>query len=154
MWSGAKRFMVGGTGVAGMAAAAVIFAAAGSGANTPNPALAAHLKSLVMTDAARMGDRTPRDISFSALTTRNRALAAASGDQVGPPYGQTPSYLVVAHGNFTAYGVSPPGSAANPTGTVMTLVVDATTGQPTDSGIQGTTPDMSKLGPVTSLASN
>ena len=62
--------------------------------------------------------------------------------------------LVVAHGNFTAYGVSPPGSNVNPTGKVLTLVVDASTGQPTDSGIQRNTPDMSKVGPVTTIASN
>ena len=150
----AKRFILGGTGVAAIATAALIFATTESEATPTGSMTTAQIKSLVMVSAARLGDRTPTDISYSALTTRDAALAVSSGDQIGGSYGSTPSYLVVAHGSFTAYGVSPPGSNVNPTGTVVTLVVDARSGQPTDSGIQDTTPDMSKLGPVTTIAGN
>ena len=117
---------------------------------------AAQIKSLVITDAAGMGDSTPTDISYSAPVTRNQANAVASGAWIGPPYGSaTGFYLVVAHGNFTGYdATTPPGDNNYPTGTVMSLVVDATTGEVTDGGIGNVTPDMAKLGPVTTIASN
>jgi hypothetical protein len=149
-----KRFILGGTGVAAIATVALIFATTGSEATPTGSMTTAQIKSLVVTSAARLGDSTPTDISYSALTTRNAALAVSMGAQIGGSYGSVRSYLVVAHGNFTAYGASPPGSNVNPTGTVLTLVVDASTGQPTDSGIQRTTPDMSKLGPVTAVANS
>jgi hypothetical protein len=148
-----KRFILGGTAVVAMAAAALVFATAGSG-STPGPMSAAQIKSLVTTDAAEAGDNTPTDISYSALVTRNQANAVSSGAWIGPPYGSaTGFYLVVAHGNFTATDAPIPNGVAVPTGTVMTLVVNATTGEVTDSGIGNTTPDMSTLGPVTTIAS-
>jgi hypothetical protein len=165
-----KRFTLGSTGVAAIATAALIFATTGSEATptgpmttargseaTPTgPMTTAQIKSLVMTDAAGMGDSTPTDISYSALTTRNTALAAIDGGgQIGGADGTARGYyLVVAHGNFTATDAEVPNGVAYPTGTVLTLVVDASTGQPTDSGIQRNTPDMSKVGPVTTIASN
>jgi len=113
----------------------------------------AQIKSLVMTDAAATGDSTPTDISYSPPVTRNAANAASGdGAVIGGSYGSASGYiLVVAHGNFTATDAAIPNGAPVPTGTVMMLVVDATTGQVTDSGIENTTPDLSTLGPVTSI---
>jgi len=115
----------------------------------------AQIKSLVMTDAAGMGDSTPTDISYSAPVTRN-AANAASGDGaiIGGADGTASGYiLVVAHGHFTGYdAITPPGDNNYPTGTVMIMVVDATTGEVTDGGIQNSTPDMSAIGPVTAIA--
>jgi hypothetical protein len=152
-----KRFVLGGTGVAAIATAALIFASTGSNAAPTGSMTTGQIKSLVMTTAARLGDSTPTDISYSAPVTRN-AANAASGDGaiIGGADGSASGYiLVVAHGHFTAYdAITPPGDNNYPTGTVMIMVVDASTGQPTDSGIQRNTPDMSKVGPVTAIASN
>lgn len=161
-----KRFIVGGTGAAAATAAALVLATAGSGAptagkpvtagagTTGNPMTAAQIKSLVVSDATRMGDSTPTDISYSALATRNQALAASgSGAVMGGAYGSATGYFViVAHGNFTAYDAPIPGGAKVPTGTVMTLVVHASSGAVTDGGLQNNTPDLSALGPVTALS--
>jgi hypothetical protein len=151
-----KRFIVGGTGVAAATAAALVLASVGSGAATAgNPMTAAQIKSLVVSGAAAMGDSTPTDISYSALTTRNGALAASgSGASMGGAYGSASGYfVVVAHGEFTAYDAPIPNGAKIPTGTVMTLVVDAATGEVTDSGVQHDSPDLSTLGPVTTVSS-
>ncbi|HEX3618589.1 MAG TPA: hypothetical protein VHU61_18730 [Solirubrobacteraceae bacterium] len=151
-----KRFIVGGTGVAAATAAALVLASVGSGAATAgNPMTAAQIKSLVLSGAAAMGDSTPTDISYSALTTRNGALAASgSGASMGGAYGSASGYfVVVAHGEFTAYDAPIPNGAKIPTGTVMTLVVDAATGEVTDSGVQHGSPDLSTLGPVTTVSS-
>lgn len=147
-----KRFVLAGTGAAAVTAAALVLATGGSGAaRFGNPMTAAQIKSLAMSDAARTGDSTPTDISYSARTTRNRALAASgSGASMGGVYGSAGGYfVVVAHGDFTAYDAEIPNGAKIPTGQVMTLVVDATTGEVTDSGIQHNTPNLSGLGPVT-----
>jgi hypothetical protein len=150
-----KRFIVGGSGAAAATAAALVLATAGSGAATAgDPMTAAQIKSLVVTDAAGMGDNTPTDISYSALTTRNGALAASgSGAWMGGADGSAGGYfVVVAHGDFTAYDAPIPNGVKIPTGTVMTLVVDAATGDVTDSGLQHDTPDLSTLGPVTTIS--
>jgi hypothetical protein len=150
-----KRITLGSTGVAAIASAALIFATTGSGATPTGPMTTAQIKSLVMTDAARMGDSTPTDISYSAPVTRN-AANAASGDGaiIGGADGTASGYiLVVAHGHFTGYdALTPAGDNYYPTGTVMTMVVNATTGEVTDGGIQNSTPDISAIGPVTAIA--
>lgn len=150
-----KRFTLGSTGVAAIATAALIFTTTGSAATPTGPMTTAQIKSLVMTDAAGMGDSTPTDISYSAPVTRN-AANAASGDGaiIGGADGTASGYiLVVAHGHFTGYdAITPPGDNNYPTGTVMIMVVDATTGEVTDGGIQNSTPDMSAIGPVTAIA--
>jgi hypothetical protein len=151
-----KRFVLGGSGVAAIATAALIFASTGSEAAPTGSMTTAQIKSLVMATAARLGESTPTGISYSAPVTRN-AANAASGDGaiIGGADGSASGYiLVVAHGHFTATDAEVPNGVAYPTGTVLTLVVDASTGQPTDSGIQRNTPDMSKVGPVTTIASN
>lgn len=88
--------------------------------------------------------------------TRN-AANAASGDGaiIGGAYGTASGYIVVvAYGHFTGYdAVTPPGDNNYPTATVMVMVANATTGEVTDAGLQNTTPDMSKVGPVTTIAS-
>jgi hypothetical protein len=58
------------------------------------------------------------------------------------------SYLIAIRGHFVGDPPRPPGSRA-PTGSVMTMVVDATTGKVTDGGLGNSYPDLSTLGPVT-----
>jgi hypothetical protein len=94
--------------------------------------------------AARNGDRFPSLIQHSALTTRRRANLVDSGDVV--PYGE-PSYLIAIRGHFKGDAPRPPGSKA-PSGTVLTLVVNALTGKVTDGGLGDNYPDLAKFGPV------
>jgi hypothetical protein len=152
-----KRFILGGTGVVAMAAAALVFATAGSG-STPRLMSAAQIKSLVMTDAAGMGDNAPIGLAMSELVTRNTALAAIDGGgQIGGADGTASGYfLVVAHGNFTATDAEVPNGVAYPTGTVLVLVVDSVTGDVTDTGLlhDASALHTSSLGTMTAIASN
>jgi hypothetical protein len=105
-----------------------------------------------------MGDSTPTDISYSALTTRNTALAAIDGGgQIGGADGRASGYyLMVAHGNFTATDAEVPNGVAYPTGTVLVLVVDSVTGDVTDTGLlhDASALHTSSLGTMTAIASN
>jgi hypothetical protein len=116
------------------------------------------MQSMVSTIAASMGEASPNDITYSALGTRNQALAAAgSNDQMGGSAGSAGGYFVIeAHGDFTAYDADmPPGDDTYPTGQVLFMIVDAATGDATDVGMgpaASVSPDLSALGAVTSIA--
>jgi hypothetical protein len=97
-----------------------------------------------MDSAAEAGDPSPTSIQHSAVATRAQANLVDSGDVVP---GDNPSYLIAMRGHFVSNGPRPQG-AASPTGSVMTLVVDATTGKVADVGLEDTYPDLAKLGPV------
>jgi hypothetical protein len=113
------------------------------------------LKSRVLAIASLQGDAEPSDIQ-AVSTNRGDALQATndgaalpntSGSQVwaGPLktwYGQQ-AYVVTAHGHFTGDVPTPAGSTG-PTGTVLTLVLDAHSGAVSMLGID-------KTGPSTSL---
>jgi hypothetical protein len=90
------------------------------------------------------GDPNPTLIQHAA-GTRYDAVRISSGDLV---YEWNWSYLIAIRGKFTATGVSIPPGAKAPTGTVITLVVDAKTGQVTDSGLSDRYPPLAQLGPV------
>ena len=77
--------------------------------------------------------------------TRFEAVLVSSGDLV---FEYNWSYLIAVRGHFIAYDASYLG-AKPPTGSVITLVVDARTGQVTDAGIGNRYPPLAKLGPVT-----
>jgi hypothetical protein len=81
------------------------------------------------------------------LGTRFDAVRISSSDLV---FEWNWSYLIAIRGDFTtATGVPLPPGAKPPTGTVVTLVVDARTGQVTDSGLSDRYPPLGELGPVT-----
>lgn len=63
--------------------------------------------------------------------------------------GEQESYLIAERGHFVAGNAPIPRGAPAPSGSVLTLVVDAVSGQVTDVGIQGNYPDLAQLGPVT-----
>lgn len=98
---------------------------------------------IAMTAAANAGDPKPILIQHSE-GTREQANLVDSGDVVP---GQQWSYLIAERGHFVFKGVGPSGARA-PTGSVMTLVVNARTGQITDSGLSNRYPDLAKLGRV------
>jgi hypothetical protein len=96
------------------------------------------------TAAARAGDPKPSLIQHSE-GTRHRANLVASGD--GIP-GRQWSYLIAERGHFVLKDAPIPPGAAAPRGSVLTLIVNASTGQGTDGGVSNRYPDLDRLGPV------
>ena len=116
----------------------------------PEPQLdTSRLVSVASQAAARDGDSSPSLIQY-VETTRFDAVRVSSGDLV---FAWNWSYLIAERGNFTANGASGPPGAPAPTGSVITLVVDATTGQVTDGGIGNRYPPLATLGRVTTVVS-
>jgi hypothetical protein len=95
--------------------------------------------------AGESGDPTPTLIQHAAGTHYD-AVRISSGDVV---FEWNWSYLIAVRGQFAATGVPIPPGAKPPTGTVITLVVDARTGRVTDFGLSDRYPPLAKLGPVT-----
>jgi hypothetical protein len=108
------------------------------------PLSTAQLTAIAVTEPAAHGDATPTDISY-AQGTHTNAEQVATGDIV---QGNSPSYLIVLHGHFIVTDSQGLPGSPIPTGTVMTLVIDAASGQLTDFGVSPTTPDLAKLGSV------
>lgn len=103
------------------------------------------IKRIALQAAKRAGDRHPSLIQHAA-GRREQANKVASGDIVP---GLTWCYLIAIRGRFVLNDVSTPPGAKPPTGTVMTLVVNARTGATLDFGVSNHYPDLKKLGPVT-----
>jgi hypothetical protein len=113
----------------------------------PEPRLGRHtILALALKAAAADGDPSPRLIQH-AEGTRFEAVLISSGDLV---FAWNWSVLIAVRGHFIAKGAPIPPGAKPPTGTVLTLVVDAATGQVADFGIGNRYPPLAKLGPVTS----
>jgi hypothetical protein len=100
---------------------------------------------LAMAAANGAGDRGPTLIQHSE-GTREKANLIDSGDIVP---GEQWSYLIAERGHFVLNDAPRPFGAPAPRGSVLTLIVDATTHQVTDTGLSNRYPDLAKLGPVT-----
>jgi hypothetical protein len=112
----------------------------------PRPTLSEQrILTLAEQAASRSGDRGPTLIQHAA-GTRFEAVLISSGDLV---FEYDWSYLIAIRGDFKGVDASIPPGAKPPTGTVITLVVDARTGQVTDGGIGNRYPPLAELGPVT-----
>lgn len=103
-----------------------------------------HILRIALAAAAGAGDSTPRLIQHSA-GTRYQANLIDSGDLVP---GRRWSYLIAERGHFVFENASRPQGAPAPRGTVITLMVDAATGETTDTGISNRYPHLRSLGPV------
>jgi hypothetical protein len=103
------------------------------------------IASIATSMASTAGDVTPTSLQYVAAASRQAANTIATGDVVP---GTTPSIVVAMQGNFVDNNVSFPKGASAPSGGVMTLVLDATSGQVTDLAISNTYPDLSALGAV------
>lgn len=95
--------------------------------------------------AASMGDTSPTSIEH-VEGPRQSTVFALSGDEVST---NPDVYAIVMRGNFVAHNVPLPWGVGAPNGSVLTLVIDATTGQLTDFGLENQAPDLASLGPVT-----
>jgi hypothetical protein len=94
--------------------------------------------------AARAGDSHPAMIQHSE-GTRHDANLVDSGE--GVP-GREWSYLIAARGHFVARNFEGVPGSAVPRGSVLTLVVSASSGEVTDDGLSDRYPDLARLGPV------
>jgi hypothetical protein len=111
----------------------------------PRPSLSEErILSFAEQAARRSGDPKPPLIQH-ATGTRFEAVLISSGD-LGFEWNW--SYLIAIRGHFRATDASYLG-AKPPSGSVITLVVDARRGQVTDTGISNRYPPLAKLGPVT-----
>lgn len=120
------------------------FAASPAASGGPGPLTERQILGIARTAAARAGDRTPTLIQH-AETSRANANWIASHSGVD---GNQLSYLIAERGHFTANGFSVPPGAKPPKGSVLTLVVDASTGEITDVGISDRYPDLAALNQV------
>lgn len=142
-----KRAVV--AAVVGVGAGALTFAGLSiGGGRTPRtvPPLTADqvavVKGKVVDFAAANGDSQPTN-GVVVATTRK-----AINEFVGPGTAVDSDqdvHVAVVDGEFTAHGVGPPG-ADEPTGSVLWVVYDATTGAVVDWGLLLARPDVSQLG--------
>jgi hypothetical protein len=98
--------------------------------------------------AAATGESTPAAIQSVETTRADAVYAASQGDTISS---SEEVFLISMEGHFTASSVPRPPGAPAPTGTVLTAVVDASTGQVTDWGLSANAPDLTALGAVTAL---
>lgn len=96
--------------------------------------------------ASANGEPKPSEITFIKTTRRkaNQALGSAVVDDADV-------YLVQVTGNFVAHRAHVPAGSALPTGSSMTLTVDANTGQILDWGVTKEPQDISTLGVASSM---
>jgi hypothetical protein len=139
--------------LAGLAGLAWRWDGSAPGAGSPVPASAISRLTMLASRAAKAnGDADPEWMT-AVLTTHAKALTSATPGDIVPGSGEARVYLVTMRGRFTAYESSPPPGAALPTGTYLSLVVDAGTFRVLDFGLSPTPPPVSpaSLGPVTYL---
>ena len=127
-----------------IAIGAMLLPAAGS-AGTSKPSLSEQLIiGIALNAGAANGDRRPSLIQH-VQATRHRANLIAGGDIVP---GSNWCYLIAERGRFVAKDASYPAGGHPPKGSVITLVVDARTGDVLDFGLSDRYPRLRKLGAV------
>lgn len=105
----------------------------------------AELSEIAREFAASMGDSTP--ISSEYLTgDRRQVVLALSGDEVEDS-GNVDA--IILRGQFVDHLAPRPPGVTAPSGTVLTLVINAATGEMNDFGIQSNVPNVKEFGPVT-----
>ena len=110
----------------------------------PTAAQLTALRSTIMRFAAANGENNPSDGQLYR-TTRQAALDVT--DKGASIANDSPVYVVVIHGAFTAYGASPPKKFGGlPTGHVLTIVVDPNTDDIKDYTLSQGALDLSSLG--------
>jgi hypothetical protein len=118
----------------------------GSALAQPKPRLSEkQIRRIAMVAARHARDSRPSLIQYVA-GLHFEAVLIGQGDLV---FEWNWSYLIAICGHFSYSGLGPPGSSSAIHGTVITLVVDAGTGQITDSGISNRYPPLARLGKVT-----
>ena len=145
------------TALAGAAMASVLAAAgcgrasAAAGARVPAAAIS-RLTAIAHRAASINGDPAPAWIS-AVMTTRAKALTAATPGDYVPGSAHVKVFLIIMRGHFTAGEVSVPPGAKAQAGRYLSLVIEAGTFQGLDFGIGPKPPPVppASLGPVTYL---
>jgi hypothetical protein len=109
-----------------------------------SPLGTAQLSEIASEFAAGMGDSAPSSIEY-VTGNRGPVVLALSGDAVED---NDDVDAIIMHGRFVDHRAPRPSEVPAPNGTVLTLVINATTGELNDFGIQSEEPDIKALGPV------
>jgi hypothetical protein len=104
------------------------------------------IKQLAVAFAAANGDPTPSSMEYVEGSRQQLVLALSRGTVSVPNTEDV--FAVVMQGNFVA-NVSGPG--APPSGSVLTMVIDSTTGELVNFGIQKSVPPLAGLGTVQTI---
>jgi hypothetical protein len=118
----------------------------------PAPASAVHRLTAIADRAVTVNGGHPVAWATAVVTTHAKALTSATpGDTT--PGGKAVVYLVTIKGHFVCGLCSVPPGADAPTGTYLSLVINAKTFEGTDSGISSKPPPVpaAHFGPVTYL---
>lgn len=104
---------------------------------------------IALSVAAQNGDRSPT--SVQTVQTTHTAAYSLLWPGAGNEADTTPAYVTTMKGSFTANNGLLPAGAPAPTGNVLTIVVNAQTGQMMDLNLSNRTPDLSQLGTVMNM---
>jgi len=121
-------------------------------AGQPVPALAVHRLTAIADRAVTLNGGHPVAWATAVVTTHAKALTSATpGDTT--PGAKAIVYLVTIKGHFVCHLCSGPPGGHAPTGTYLSLVINAKTFEGTDSGIGPKPPPVppARFGPVTYL---
>lgn len=113
----------------------------------PDAQMLAQLRDISLRIASNTGDSHPTSGRVWA-TSRSRATMLLDETRADT---DQPSYVIVLNGNFAATDAPHPAGAPVPTGSVLTLVLDPSSGEITDFGVHKFSPDMTSVGPGTDL---
>jgi len=102
----------------------------------------AFVATIAANEARRSGDAAPASAAW-AKTTRQAAMDADSGDQVDS---NQPVFYVVVHGRFVDQKAHMPSGVSPPTGTVLSITIDASTQQVLDYALGDHQPDLARVG--------
>jgi len=118
----------------------------------PVPASAVHRLTAIASRAVKLNGGHPVAWATAVVTTHAKALTSATpGDTT--PGAKTIVYLVTIKGHFVCNLCSVPPGGHAPTGTYLSIVINAKNFEGTDSGISPKPPPVSpaRFGPVTHL---
>ena len=122
--------------------------AAFSGQPQPSSSTKPDLLSVARDTARSFGESAPNSITTVSSSRAAALRAVAPGDTVNENGG---AYVITMHGTFAGDAIPRPRGGAAPTGTVLSLVVDATSMQVTDYALGTTAPKLAALGTVSRL---
>jgi hypothetical protein len=122
----------------------------------PVPTSALHRLTALADRAVRVNDGHGVRWASAVVTTRVKALTSATPGDLVPNDEKTIVYLVTVKGHFVAGGASVPPGAHAPTGTYMSIVINAKTFTGLDFGLGPKPPPVApaSFGPVTYLKLN
>jgi hypothetical protein len=114
-----------------------------------DPNVTAKLRTMALQASSANGVPSPKTIEVVASPDHQAAEKIVSGDIVND---HVAVYVVeVTGGTFTDNTASTPPGVPAPSGSVLTLTVDAQSFRVTDFGLTDTAPDLTQIGPVVNL---